>query len=55
MAAMRKSAQDVAKFMDAVNKKTNLQEAQKGVGASRGSVPWAFASQNGKTMVCFLS
>uniref|UniRef100_A0A8D2MMN4 DUF5604 domain-containing protein n=1 Tax=Zonotrichia albicollis TaxID=44394 RepID=A0A8D2MMN4_ZONAL len=38
MAAMRKSARDVAKFMDAVNKKTNLQEAQKGVGASRGSV-----------------
>nr|XP_030147085.3 histone-lysine N-methyltransferase SETDB1 isoform X3 [Taeniopygia guttata] len=32
MAAMRKSARDVAKFMDAVNKKTNLQEAQKGVG-----------------------
>ncbi|XP_039943961.1 histone-lysine N-methyltransferase SETDB1 isoform X1 [Hirundo rustica] len=29
MAAMRKSARDVAKFMDAVNKKTNLQEAQK--------------------------
>uniref|UniRef100_A0A8C5X2A4 Histone-lysine N-methyltransferase SETDB1 n=1 Tax=Malurus cyaneus samueli TaxID=2593467 RepID=A0A8C5X2A4_9PASS len=37
MVAMRKSARDVAKFMDAVNKKTNLQEAQKGVGASRGS------------------
>ncbi|XP_053823121.1 histone-lysine N-methyltransferase SETDB1 isoform X2 [Vidua chalybeata] len=32
MAAMRKSARDVAKFMDAVNKKTNLQEAQKGAG-----------------------
>ncbi|KAF2987712.1 hypothetical protein EK904_000620, partial [Melospiza melodia maxima] len=29
MAAMRKSARDVAKFMDAVNKKTTLQEAQK--------------------------
>ncbi|NWT76748.1 SETB1 methyltransferase, partial [Prunella himalayana] len=37
MAAMRKSARDVAKFMDIVNKKTNLQEAQKGEGASRGS------------------
>ncbi|NXD28926.1 SETB1 methyltransferase, partial [Spelaeornis formosus] len=37
MVAMRKSARDVAKFMDAVNKKTNLQEAQKGMGASRGS------------------
>uniref|UniRef100_A0A8C3URE6 Histone-lysine N-methyltransferase SETDB1 n=1 Tax=Catharus ustulatus TaxID=91951 RepID=A0A8C3URE6_CATUS len=37
MVAMRKSARDVAKFMDAVNKKTTLQEAQKGVGASRGS------------------
>ncbi|KFP58156.1 Histone-lysine N-methyltransferase SETDB1, partial [Cariama cristata] len=30
MAAMRKSAQDVQKFMDAVNKKTNAQDAQKG-------------------------
>ncbi|KFQ20203.1 Histone-lysine N-methyltransferase SETDB1, partial [Mesitornis unicolor] len=30
MAAMRKSAQDVQKFMDAVNKKTNAQYAQKG-------------------------
>ncbi|NXD46395.1 SETB1 methyltransferase, partial [Copsychus sechellarum] len=30
MVAMRKSARDVAKFMDAVNKKTTLQEAQKG-------------------------
>ncbi|NWU87734.1 SETB1 methyltransferase, partial [Onychorhynchus coronatus] len=30
MAAMRKSARDVAKFMDAVNKKTSSQEAQKG-------------------------
>ncbi|NXA69781.1 SETB1 methyltransferase, partial [Mohoua ochrocephala] len=30
MVAMRKSARDVAKFMDAVSKKTNLQEAQKG-------------------------
>ncbi|NWW27270.1 SETB1 methyltransferase, partial [Falcunculus frontatus] len=30
MVAMRKSARDVAKFMDAVNKKTILQEAQKG-------------------------
>ncbi|XP_074709038.1 histone-lysine N-methyltransferase SETDB1 isoform X4 [Strix uralensis] len=29
MAAMRKSAQDVQKFMDAVNKKTNAQDAQK--------------------------
>ncbi|XP_010191997.1 PREDICTED: histone-lysine N-methyltransferase SETDB1-like [Mesitornis unicolor] len=29
MAAMRKSAQDVQKFMDAVNKKTNAQYAQK--------------------------
>ncbi|NXI82596.1 SETB1 methyltransferase, partial [Rhipidura dahli] len=29
MVAMRKSARDVAKFMDAVNKKTSLQEAQK--------------------------
>ncbi|NXM23632.1 SETB1 methyltransferase, partial [Oxyruncus cristatus] len=29
MAAMRKSARDVAKFMDAVNKKTSSQEAQK--------------------------
>ncbi|XP_056366891.1 histone-lysine N-methyltransferase SETDB1 isoform X2 [Oenanthe melanoleuca] len=29
MVAMRKSARDVAKFMDAVNKKTTLQEAQK--------------------------
>lgn len=36
MVAMRKSARDVAKFMDAVSKKTSLQEAQKGVGASRG-------------------
>ncbi|NXR66906.1 SETB1 methyltransferase, partial [Rhadina sibilatrix] len=32
MVAMRKSARDVAKFMDAVNKKTNLQEAQKAPG-----------------------
>lgn len=39
MAAMRKSARDVAKFMDAVNKKTSLQEAQKGVGPSRGCLP----------------
>ncbi|NWU92916.1 SETB1 methyltransferase, partial [Upupa epops] len=30
MAAMRKSAQDVQKFMDAVSRKTNAQEAQKG-------------------------
>lgn len=30
MAAMRKSAQDVQKFMDAVNKKTNAQDALKG-------------------------
>ncbi|NXY12145.1 SETB1 methyltransferase, partial [Pteruthius melanotis] len=30
MVAMRKSARDVAKFMDAVNRKTILQEAQKG-------------------------
>ncbi|KFW95472.1 Histone-lysine N-methyltransferase SETDB1, partial [Phalacrocorax carbo] len=30
MAAMRKSAQDVQKFMDAVNKKTNAQDVQKG-------------------------
>ncbi|XP_009949429.1 PREDICTED: histone-lysine N-methyltransferase SETDB1, partial [Leptosomus discolor] len=30
MAAMRKSAQDVQKFMDAVNKKTNAQDAQRG-------------------------
>ncbi|KFU91038.1 Histone-lysine N-methyltransferase SETDB1, partial [Chaetura pelagica] len=30
MAAMRKSAQDVQKFMDAVNRKTTAQEAQKG-------------------------
>ncbi|NXA56620.1 SETB1 methyltransferase, partial [Nothocercus julius] len=30
MAAMRKSAQDVQKFMDAVNKKTNAQDTQKG-------------------------
>ncbi|NWR41833.1 SETB1 methyltransferase, partial [Regulus satrapa] len=40
MVAMRKSARDVAKFMDAVNKKTNLQEAQKGpitVPAAPGS------------------
>ncbi|XP_048144406.1 histone-lysine N-methyltransferase SETDB1 isoform X3 [Corvus hawaiiensis] len=29
MVAMRKSARDVAKFMDAVSKKTSLQEAQK--------------------------
>ncbi|KAM8794504.1 histone-lysine N-methyltransferase SETDB1 [Eudromia elegans] len=29
MAAMRKSAQDVQKFMDAVNKKTNAQDTQK--------------------------
>ncbi|XP_055552555.1 histone-lysine N-methyltransferase SETDB1 isoform X8 [Falco cherrug] len=29
MAAMRKSAQDVQRFMDAVNKKTNAQDAQK--------------------------
>ncbi|XP_027487430.1 histone-lysine N-methyltransferase SETDB1-like isoform X2 [Corapipo altera] len=29
MAAMRRSARDVAKFMDAVNKKTSSQEAQK--------------------------
>ncbi|KAM9214868.1 histone-lysine N-methyltransferase SETDB1 isoform 2-T2 [Leptosomus discolor] len=29
MAAMRKSAQDVQKFMDAVNKKTNAQDAQR--------------------------
>ncbi|KAM6234202.1 histone-lysine N-methyltransferase SETDB1 isoform 2-T2 [Porphyrio hochstetteri] len=29
MAAMRKSAQDVQKFMDAVNKRTNAQDAQK--------------------------
>ncbi|NXE42884.1 SETB1 methyltransferase, partial [Ptilorrhoa leucosticta] len=32
MVAMRKSARDVAKFMDAVNKKTTLQEAQKAPG-----------------------
>uniref|UniRef100_A0A8B9T4C6 Histone-lysine N-methyltransferase SETDB1 n=1 Tax=Anas platyrhynchos TaxID=8839 RepID=A0A8B9T4C6_ANAPL len=31
MAAMRKSAQDVQKFMDAVNKKTNAQDALKDV------------------------
>ncbi|KFR11359.1 Histone-lysine N-methyltransferase SETDB1, partial [Opisthocomus hoazin] len=30
MAAMRKSALDVQRFMDAVNKKTNAQDAQKG-------------------------
>ncbi|KFV94052.1 Histone-lysine N-methyltransferase SETDB1, partial [Eurypyga helias] len=30
MAAMRKSAQDVQKFMDAVNKKMNAQDVQKG-------------------------
>ncbi|KFP19198.1 Histone-lysine N-methyltransferase SETDB1, partial [Egretta garzetta] len=34
MAAMRKSAQDVQKFMDAVNKKTNAQDAQKGQPAA---------------------
>ncbi|KFQ98814.1 Histone-lysine N-methyltransferase SETDB1, partial [Nipponia nippon] len=33
MAAMRKSAQDVQKFMDAVNKKTNAQDAQKAAGS----------------------
>ncbi|NXI43247.1 SETB1 methyltransferase, partial [Galbula dea] len=33
MAAMRKSAQDVQKFMDAVNKKTSAQEAQRGTGS----------------------
>ncbi|KFQ83537.1 Histone-lysine N-methyltransferase SETDB1, partial [Phoenicopterus ruber ruber] len=33
MAAMRKSAQDVQKFMDAVNKKTNAQDAQKVAGS----------------------
>ncbi|NWT20992.1 SETB1 methyltransferase, partial [Vireo altiloquus] len=37
MVAMRKSARDVAKFMDAVNRKTTLQEAQKGGRSSRGS------------------
>ncbi|KFQ73042.1 Histone-lysine N-methyltransferase SETDB1, partial [Phaethon lepturus] len=34
MAAMRKSAQDVQKFMDAVNKKTNARDTQKGQPAS---------------------
>ncbi|NXH10170.1 SETB1 methyltransferase, partial [Bucco capensis] len=33
MAAMRKSALDVQKFMDAVNKKTSAQEAQKATGS----------------------
>ncbi|NXS78416.1 SETB1 methyltransferase, partial [Erpornis zantholeuca] len=32
MVAMRKSARDVAKFVDAVNRKTTLQEAQKAPG-----------------------
>lgn len=30
MAAMRKSAQNVQRFMDAVNRKASAQEAQKG-------------------------
>lgn len=30
MAALRKSAQDVQKFMDAVNKKSNSQDLHKG-------------------------
>lgn len=46
MVAMRKSARDVAKFMDAVNKKTTLQEAQKGVGAQNGSTTSCFPAGN---------
>ncbi|XP_027765648.1 histone-lysine N-methyltransferase SETDB1 isoform X1 [Empidonax traillii] len=48
MAAMRRSARDVAKFMDAVNKKTSSQEAQKGAqpppecpGTAQPAVPAA--------------
>ncbi|KFQ11301.1 Histone-lysine N-methyltransferase SETDB1, partial [Leptosomus discolor] len=38
MAAMRKSAQDVQKFMDAVNKKTNAQDAQRAPQETPGAV-----------------
>ncbi|NXX80285.1 SETB1 methyltransferase, partial [Urocolius indicus] len=38
MAAMRKSAQDVQKFMDAVNKKNNAQDAPKGESGTGGDL-----------------
>ncbi|NXC41816.1 SETB1 methyltransferase, partial [Penelope pileata] len=41
MAAMRKSAQDVQKFMDAVNKKTNAQDALKAPGTLQSVGPAA--------------
>lgn len=53
VAAIRKSAQDVQKFMDAVSKKTSAQDAQKGrCGRNRHGLALTCTL---RLLICFLT